>query len=518
MDAAQYEQLAIAAFERVRDGRLARAGDRSFDFEIQPGQARMDEQGVWFTLRLIGWEGDSIRDVKEQEVVVIPVEADDERVPAYLDGLALGIQRLMQQRPAEVETMMPHDFIPFRAFRDSERRTVEEFALAVTAPKPAVGAVALDDVSGTEPIAVDRDLERAIEEDPDRVENYLVYADWLTERGDPRGELVACSAPTASPTARRKAGEILAKHERYFAGQLMQSQELEYYVALEWALGWIAGARVWSEYDIQEQAGAFVEPALRGLFALPSSKFLQRLTIGCFDFEGNCDFSRLYPIFTPRPTLRELFIGDTTMEQQELSWTRAGDLAPINALFPNLRRLKVRAGSMSLANALAYPKLESLVIECGGLAAENVCAIAAARLPELTELEIWFGRDRYGGNSTIVDIVPILQGEKLPKLTRLALRNCEFTDEICEIIGATPIIARLRELDLSMGVMTDAGAADLVKQRAELAHLAKLVVDDNYLTSAGVESLAAIGIEVASQRQKRVYDGDDGRRYASVGE
>src|SRR5688500_18514450 len=34
-------------------------------------------------------------------------------------------------------------------------------------------------------------LEEAIAQDPDDEEAYLVYADWLAERGDPRGELIA---------------------------------------------------------------------------------------------------------------------------------------------------------------------------------------------------------------------------------------------------------------------------------------------------------------------------------------
>src|SRR5687767_9294959 len=41
------------------------------------------------------------------------------------------------------------------------------------------------------PIARNRELEAAIAADRDSDAPYLVYADWLQERGDPRGELIA---------------------------------------------------------------------------------------------------------------------------------------------------------------------------------------------------------------------------------------------------------------------------------------------------------------------------------------
>src|SRR5688572_17110671 len=40
------------------------------------------------------------------------------------------------------------------------------------------------------PVERNLELEAVIAADPDAVEPYLVYADWLQARGDPRGELI----------------------------------------------------------------------------------------------------------------------------------------------------------------------------------------------------------------------------------------------------------------------------------------------------------------------------------------
>ena len=57
---------------------------------------------------------------------------------------------------------------------------------------------------------------------------------------------------------------------------------------------------------------------------------------------------------------------------------------------------------------------------------------------------------------------PVLAGNVFPHVTRLGLRNAELTDDIARALPASTIASRLVHLDLSMGTMTDAGAAALV--------------------------------------------------------
>jgi uncharacterized protein (TIGR02996 family) len=76
------------------------------------------------------------------------------------------------------------------------------------------------------PIARDTDLEARIAEDPDSLEPYLVYADWLQERGDPRGELITMQILMESAdaktliTLRDRERALLGKHLDYLRGPL----------------------------------------------------------------------------------------------------------------------------------------------------------------------------------------------------------------------------------------------------------------------------------------------------------
>ena len=64
-------------------------------------------------------------------------------------------------------------------------------------------------------------LEAAIIRDPDDLDAFAVYGDWLAEQGDPRGELVATQlAAERDPSLEREALRVFARHRDYFIGQL----------------------------------------------------------------------------------------------------------------------------------------------------------------------------------------------------------------------------------------------------------------------------------------------------------
>jgi hypothetical protein len=80
---------------------LARKDALAIDLEIVPDHAKANEYGTIFTLRLVVWEGGSVRDIKEQEFVVVTADADDERLPAYFEGLATSIRLSRRIEPPQ---------------------------------------------------------------------------------------------------------------------------------------------------------------------------------------------------------------------------------------------------------------------------------------------------------------------------------------------------------------------------------------------------------------------------------
>jgi hypothetical protein len=100
LDHTQIEQLAIDSFAHVRRDAQALGAHNGFgvDLTIVPGNAETATSGVALTVRLVIYEGESIRDVKEQSVFVVPAGCDDTKLGAYFEGIALGARRPRRAR------------------------------------------------------------------------------------------------------------------------------------------------------------------------------------------------------------------------------------------------------------------------------------------------------------------------------------------------------------------------------------------------------------------------------------
>lgn len=224
------------------------------------------------------------------------------------------------------------------------------------------------------------------------------------------------------------------------------------------------------------------------------------------------------------PALRALFVGDMVMEECEISWINQSDVTPLLAAFPRLEEFGVRGGTGLEFSGLSHPSLRRLTMETGGLPAAVVRGVSASDLPALEHLDLWLGTPDYGGDSGVSDLEGILSGARLPRLRELALRNSEMQDAVAAAVAAAPVVARLEILDLSMGVLTDEGAAALLAGQP-LTHLKKLDLHHHYLSEPLQErvrrTLETAGVEVDLDRSDADEDeGDDGTvwRYVSVGE
>lgn len=166
---------------------------------------------------------------------------------------------------------------------------------------------------------------------------------------------------------------------------------------------------------------------------------------------------------------------------------------------------------------LKHDNLKALTIESGGLSREIITQFCQLELPALEYLELWTGKDEYGGTSSIQDLMPIISG-KFPKLKYLGLRNSEYADEIAFALVDSPITKNLIELDLSMGILIDRGAEALLNCSA-IHQLDTLDIRDNYLTDEIVQRFNQLDIEVLNDNQDYVdEDDEDDQRYCTVGE
>lgn len=279
----------------------------------------------------------------------------------------------------------------------------------------------------------------------------------------------------------------------------------------------ITGVKVEENYG---DGGLPGEPELLGMVLdLPQAKNIEQINVGYIE-EWDAGDSYEEAIRTiadkgPLPNLQNLFVGDFTWDQTEISWVDLGPADALLAAAPNLKDLKLRGAGIELRE-LRHAGLEKLTFETGALPEGTMQAIGRSQLPNLKDLEVWFGSSEYGFAGDPAHLRPLLSGDNHPSLKHLGLQNAEFTDALVPMLVNSPLVARLEALDLSMGTLTDAGAQRLIDDKAAFSHLKALNLDDNFLSDGMVAQLkAAFGDKVSAKMQKEDYDG---YRYVSVGE
>jgi uncharacterized protein (TIGR02996 family) len=376
------------------------------------------------------------------------------------------------------------------------------------------------------------ELEALIVNDPDNAEAYLVYGDWLQGQGDPRGELIAAEHALLEAPRSKRLQETVARLRLPYYEQLRQLSEAfslapppgeDHRLEVDWRLGFICRARLAYDWFAEElHDDAELGKVMRAFLALPSTHLLRELTLGLWrDSGGQAPYDGFAKALTrqPLPSLRKLFVADFEYpDQTEMSWTELGDWSSVWPAVPNLRELILQGGSVKLG-AIDLPELRSFELRTGGLSRASARAIAAARWPKLERLVIWLGAKEYGGSASLADLRPILAGQGIAAVRELGLMNSELSDELCRALVDAPILEQLESLDLSMGLMSDAGAETLAAARPRLGKLRTLDVSRGYLTPAGIARIADLAPTIIShdQRTPDAYDGQE-YRYVSVGE
>jgi predicted DNA-binding WGR domain protein len=209
------------------------------------------------------------------------------------------------------------------------------------------------------------------------------------------------------------------------------------------------------------------------------------------------------------PNLRALFLGDVTYDQCEISWITQSKLTPLFEAFPRLETFRSRGGNDLALKPFRHEKLKSLALEASNLSRKVVQAVGQCDLPALEHLEIWLGTDNYGADTRPSDLAEILRGDRLPSLRYLGLRNSEIADDLPAALAGSPLMKRLRVLDLSLGNLSDRGAEALLNVPG-LNRLEKLIINHHFVSPAVVARLKALGVEVDAGDPQVAEDyGDD---------
>lgn len=254
----------------------------------------------------------------------------------------------------------------------------------------------------------------------------------------------------------------------------------------------------------------------------PKAAQVTELIIGAFDFESSATTAGIVSTLVNKkshfPKLQHLFIGDITYEENEMSWIQQSDVSPLFEAYPDLLHFQVRGGNDLSLGKLIHHKLETLIVETGGMPANVIREVCYATLPNLQKLELWLGTDDYGFDSTVDDLDPLFSDKLFPKLKVLGLRNSCISDQLAKKLIGAPVMNIIEELDLSMGTLGDEGGQALLDNPA-VKKLKSLNLEHHYLSDDMMAKLHALGIPVnlSGQEDEDEYDGES-YRYVEVGE
>ncbi len=378
------------------------------------------------------------------------------------------------------------------------------------------------------------ELEKAIDLDPYDTDAYSVYADWLQDQGDPRGELIALQLANKESSAK----PLLKKQSAYFLGALADHQKTydgSKRDAFTWKYGFIHALRLSHNHYADESFQGSLAEILDLVLRHPSGRFLAEITFVFNNDPNDNNLQDLIDLLAKRApaTLRKLHIGDYKFagggaigmggDDTEISWYSIGNLGKLWKATPKLRSLITQGGSEESAMAggftlgtLDLPELVHAEFRTGGLEKAAAKAIVTAKIPRIEHLDIWFGEENYGGSATVKEVQVLLARTDLPKLRHLGLMNSEFADALPGVLAKAKLVGQLKELNLSMGTMTDDGAHALAAIKSSFKNLELLDVSNNYLSKKGIAALKGFAKTVITSKQRE--DDDPEYRHPAVGE
>ncbi len=164
------------------------------------------------------------------------------------------------------------------------------------------------------------------------------------------------------------------------------------------------------------------------------------------------------------PALRGLFLGAIDCEAlRPNAWMiRQGEVSRLLNAFPGLEHFAVRGTRGMRFQPTRHLCLRTLTFESPNLPVQVLRNLHESVLPDLEELTIHVGQ-RSNWQKWDDALEALLSSDSFPNLTRLGLCNAANADRVAIMLAQSPVLSRLRELDLSFGNLSDAGVQALLE-------------------------------------------------------
>lgn len=384
-------------------------------------------------------------------------------------------------------------------FADGQKRTFKE-AFCATLIEPAEPPAVEDQVrlargaatKGTATAkALNLELETEILARPDDDEPYLVYADWLQQRSDPRGELITLHARlTNEPDGPGRRALLAAEralyeaHEGYLMPSLLgrlvdqpkrKTDKPLHRCEAEWHLGFLRAVRIARKADSQPTLLEVVSE----LATHPSARFLRGVAIGTSEKE-KADLNALVaPLAASSwPLLEELTLGDFGPNELDIAASSIGSTDSLFGKLPTLKRLVLR-GWLRFDRQLKHAGLRSLSVVAENPTQKTFANLASAKLPALEELTLSAAEIELSAAS----LERLFKRDDLPMLRRLRIENAIDGERLIHAMTGGPLFAQLRVVELPGLVLRE--PTEALKKRFSEAVLSKLELSNAKTQAAG---------------------------------
>jgi uncharacterized protein (TIGR02996 family) len=409
-----------------------------------------------------------------------------------------------------------------RAIKEHDKLVTEKLRKGYRETTPAAKTV---------PASLRESLEAALVDNPDDLASHMAYADYLTEQGDPLGDLVRVQMlleDGSRPADERKKlqqqeRKLLKAHGRAWLGELAPylldqkpKKQRDYYEDLQvgytFRRGWVDSLAL-LRYSV-----AFTRVLARS----PQLRLLRRLVMVDNKFEephgyapgdgipDDCGYPQLYPL-ARCPYLgnvRVFQLGELLSPQEEaeaddgaISCQTEGEAAiGMIKQMPRVEELYLLAHDVDTEQLFSLKSLHHLRV----LMVYHNTRYPLARLaknPSLGNLTHLLCHPHALDDERAYIREPavraLVNSPELRSLTHLRLRLSDMGDKGVKTIIDSGILKRLKELDLQHGCVTDRGA-QLLAACPDVKTLQRLDLTDNALTAEGIAALRDTGVNLVA--------------------
>jgi uncharacterized protein (TIGR02996 family) len=402
------------------------------------------------------------------------------------------------------------------------------------------------------PSAREERFERALVADPYDVAAWSAYADYLSKRGDPRGEFMrvqgALEDENVSAAERKKLRNrekaLLEAHEREWVGDWadLVPAPTETESPYSGQVNHTGGRRYEFKRGLLTTVnfGALTVAAARAFVKAPETRFVRELFVGHVPYDDAYEpgpdvpkrarARRAAPLYVLLrwPRLRQVrrfqfgwAADDNYPAHPGFNCHLSGDLVfEVVEQMPDVEELRIFAHLHRAKRlfALPMPRLRVLQLYHGlSYPLEEL-----AKNPSLTNLTHLLCHphaldQRDSPYIRHTQLRAVCRSPYLKALTHLRLRLTDFGDFGAKELVESGILKRLKVLDLRHGCMSNDGAK-LLAACPDLRNLEHIALSHNALTTAGANALRATKVPVELGHQHRDFVGDASSLYLYQGD